>query len=126
MSADTSMNDHVWLRLSLLSSSIFDFIYIPQSDSQYFNPNNFSYIQEKIQLNEAEGLGVMLIDDLNGHFRTSVRNIRIRAGIPDCNRYTYPVIPDPIERLSYNVSILSTICIDHALLVLNNLRSGNT
>lgn len=63
--------------------------------------------------------------DLNVRFGTSVRNIPVRAGIPDGNRYSYPVIPDPVERLSYNVDMLSKICIDHALLVVNDLKFGN-
>ena len=125
MSVDTSMKDQIWLRLSLLSDVILGFIYVPPSDSQYFNPNSFSFIQEKIKWCEEEGLGVMLMGDLNARFGASVRNIPVTAGIPDCYSYTYPVIPDPVEKISYNASILSTICIDQGLLVLNNLKSGN-
>lgn len=96
----------------------------PPSDSQYFDPNSLSYIQEKIPWSEGEGLSVMLMGDLNARFETSVCNIPIRVRIPDCDRYTYPAIPDPVERTSYKVSILPTICVDHAWLVVNNLKSG--
>ncbi len=123
MSVDTNMKDQVWL--SLLSDILLGFIYVPPSDSQYFNPNSFSYIQEKIKWSESEGLEVMLMGDLNARFGASVRNIPVRAGVPDCYSYTYPIVPDSVVRLSHNASVLSTICIDHALLVINNLKIGN-
>ena len=51
------------------------------------------------------GLGVMLMGDLNARFGLSVRNIPVRAGILNCDGYTYPVIPDSVERLSHNANI---------------------
>lgn len=79
MSVDTRMKDQVWLRLSLLSNILFGFIYVPPSDSQYFKPNSFSFIQEKIKWAENEGLGIMFMGDLNARFGASVRNIPLRA-----------------------------------------------
>ena len=43
---------------------------------------------------------VTLMGDLNARFCAGMHNIPIRAGIPDCNHYTYPVIQDPGERFS--------------------------
>ena len=50
----------------------------------------------------------MLMGDLNARFGVSVRNLPVRAGIPDCDSYTYPVIPDSVERLSHNANSRST------------------
>lgn len=95
MSVDTSMKDQVWLRLSLLNDILLGFVYVPPSDSQNFNQNSFSFIQEKIKWSESAGLGVMLMSDVNARFGASVRNIQVRAGMPDCCSFAYPVMPDP-------------------------------
>ena len=117
LSVDTSMKDQVWLRLSPLCNMLIGFCYIPPSDSQYFNPYSFSYIQEKVRWSEDEGLGVIVMGDLNSRFGTSVRNILKRAEIPDSHTYTYPFIADPVEGQSNNASILITICRDHKLYI---------
>lgn len=67
LSVDTSMRDQVWLRLSLLSSTLIGFCYIPPSDSQYFNHQSFRLIQ-KVKSCEKEGMGVILMGDLNARF----------------------------------------------------------
>lgn len=87
---------------SLVSSNdiLLGFIYVPPSDSQHFNPNSFSFIQEKVKWSESEGLGAMLMGDFNARFGASVQNIPVRAWIPDYYSYTYPVVPDPVERMS--------------------------
>ena len=70
------MKDPIWLRMSLLSNVMLGFVYVPPVDSQYFNPNSFSYMQEKIMLGEEEDYKVLLMGDLkNTRFGTSVQNI---------------------------------------------------
>lgn len=52
-------------------------------------------------------------------------SIPLRAEIPECHTYTCPVTPDLFERLNDSVNILATICVDHKLLIVNNLKSDN-
>lgn len=48
--------------------------------------------------------------------------IQVRAEIPGCHLYIYPVISVLVSRPTDKVNILTTICIDHKLLV-NSLES---
>ncbi len=125
VSIDTTMKDQVWVRLSALGNIIIGICYIPPSDSQYFNPYSFSFIQEKLRKSEEEGLKTIILGDMNSRFGTSVRNLPMRAGIPYCDMYSYPVIPDLVDRPSHNADILADVCVDNKLLIVNNLRYMN-
>ena len=57
MSIDTIMKNQVWLRFSVLPNVLLGSIYVLPSDSHYFNPNNFSFIQEKVKWSEGESDG---------------------------------------------------------------------
>ena len=125
VSIDTTMKDQVWIRLSVLCNIIIVFYYIPPSDSQYFDPYSFSFIQEKLRKSEEKDLKTIVLGDMNSRFGTCVRNIPVRAGIPDCDLYNYPMIPDLVNRPSSNSGILADICVDYKLLIVNNLRYMN-
>ena len=125
VSIDTTMKDQVWILLSVLYNIIIGFCYIPSSDSQYFDPYSFSFIQEKLRKSEEKGLKTIVLGDMNSRFGISVRNIPVRAGNPNCDLYNYPVIPDLVNRPSSNADILADICVDHKLLIGNNLRYMN-
>ena len=45
---DTSIEDQIWLQLSIAPRHQFGFCYIPPVDSQYYSHESFSAIQEKI------------------------------------------------------------------------------
>ena len=122
MCVDFEMNDQVWIKLSLMSTVLFGFIYVPPADSHYFNPSSFSYIQEKIVSGEEENCSVLLMGDMNTRFGSSVRNII--DGLPICcpEQYTYPVIPDRVNSTNENASIMSTVCVEQNLIVINNLK----
>lgn len=65
LSIYTNMKDQVWLCLSPLISLLIGFCYIPPSDSQYFNPCSFIFVQEKLKWSEDKGLGAVIMGDLN-------------------------------------------------------------
>ncbi len=46
----------------------------------------------------------------------------MRAELPDYNDYSYPHIPDHVDRLNDNAYVLATLCIDKKFVVVNNLR----
>ena len=109
---DFEMNDRVWIKLSMLSTVLLGFIYVPPADSHYFNPNSFSYIQEKIVSGEEENCSVVLMGDMNTRFGSSVRNIIDSLSLCCPEQYTYPVIPDQINSANENASIMSTVCVE--------------
>ena len=122
MSLDVEMKDQVWIKLPVLSSVLLGFVYVPPTDSQYFNPNSFSYIQEKIISGKEENCSVVLLGDLNTRFGCGVRNILGNIRTPDCDNLAYPVIPDKINSANENANIMSTVCIEQSMVVLNNLK----
>lgn len=67
-SVDTEMKDQIWMKLSLINNVLLRFVYVPPTDSQYFNPNSFSYIQEKSVCVKEENCHVLLMGDLDTRF----------------------------------------------------------
>ena len=63
-----------------------------------------------------------IIGDLNSRFGTYVRNLPRLSDLSNNEMYTYPTIPDPVERPNDNAYILSSFCVECKLLVLNNLK----
>ena len=57
---DVKVKDQIWVKFSLLNNILLGFIYIPPSDSQYFNPNSFSNTQEQILNAEKDNRGVVI------------------------------------------------------------------
>ena len=86
---DTSVQDQVWLHLTVLGAIMLGFCYVPPSDSPYYDPSSFSSIQEKVKSYEEQGMSVALLGDINARFGGSVRDIPRSANIPDAHRYTY-------------------------------------
>ena len=121
MSVDFAMKDRIWLKLSVLSTVLLGFVYVPPIDSQYFNPNNFSYIQEKIISGKEENCSVLLMGDLNTRFGYGVRNTLGNMSTLDGDNLAYPVIPDQTNSSNENVNIMSTVCIEQSMIVVNNL-----
>ena len=94
---------------------------IPPSDSPYFSHDSFASIQDKVVGNEFENKYV-IIGDFNARFGEFVRELPMGAELPDCDDYSYPHIPDHVDRLNDNAYVLATLCIDHKFVVVNNLR----
>ena len=124
MCVDVKMKDQIWLRLSHLANVLLGFVYVPPTDSQYFNPISFSYMQEKIIRGEEENCRVLILGDLNARFGPSVRDILPSIVVPGSDNCTYPVIPDQVNRPNDNAQTMSTICMEQKLVVINNLKIG--
>ena len=60
---------------------------------------------------------------MNARFGSSVRNIPLRSSSREINMCTYPFIPDDIPTHIDNSYLLSNLCVDHDLLVINNLQT---
>lgn len=118
---DTSTEDQVWLQFRSLPGVVVAACYIPPSDSPYFSHDSFASIQDKVIENGNEKKYV-IIGDLNARFGEFVRELPMRAELPDYYDYSYPRIPDHVDRLNDNAYVLATLCIDHKFVVVNNLR----
>ena len=119
---DNSMLDQVWLQLECFPSIMFAFCYIPPTDSSYFSHNLFSNIQEKMS-DFKSYKNVCIIGDLNARFGNSVRSIISRSNNVNIQSCSYPNIPDDIASPNDSAYILSSICVDNNLIVLNNVKT---
>ena len=88
----------------------------------YFNPAQFSAIQERIKTADDD-TEFIIIGDMNARFGESVRGLPGRIDEADTLRYTYPHIPDTVTYPNDNANILTTICIDAKMLVVNNMKT---
>ena len=69
---------------------------------------------------------MFIIGDLNVRFGASVRDLLInRVEAPKCRMYSYPTIPDDVRNPNDNAYMLSTLCMNSNLLVINNLKTTN-
>ena len=62
--------------------------------------------------------------DMNTRFGASVRELLSAVDVPNCDSVSYPVMPDDVHVPSENAFILSSICQESNMLVLNNLKFG--
>ena len=121
---DNSMLDQVWFQLKCIPTVMFAFCYIPPTDSTYFNHNLFAYIHEK--MSDYKGYkDVCIIGDLNARFGSSIQTMPSRSNNPGIQSCSYPVIPDNITTPNDSAFILSSICIDNDLIVLNNVKTSS-
>ena len=121
-SVDVTVDDQVWLRLECVPTILFGFCYVPPSDSPYFSHYSFAAIHERIV--DSESSHVILMGDLNTRFGASVRDM-LRGEFSRHDTLSYPLIPDEFVTPSDNAFMLSTICQDNDLLVINNLKTDN-
>ena len=119
---DKSIVDQVWLQLRCLPDIMFGFCYVPPADSEYFTHQSFVALHDKM-IDSKGNTKFCIVGDLNARFGTSVRNMLALSNIPDVSMYEYPIIPDEISTPNNNAYILSNLCIDNNLLVLNNLKT---
>ncbi len=111
-SVHTSIEGQVWLRLCCAPRVLFGFCYIPPSDSPYFSHQSFSSIQGKIS-DDGSYDEYVIIGDVNARLGSSVRELPVRADIPDAQYYSYPHIPDQVPNPNNNNAFaLSSLCMD--------------
>ena len=65
-----------------------------------------------------------IIGDMNARFGSSVRNIPLRSSTPGIVECTYPIIPDDVPLLNDNSYLLSNLCVDNSLVVVNNIKTA--
>ena len=121
ISVDTGMEGQVWVRLSYAPDILFGFVYIPPSDSPYFNPVLISAIQEKIKTANFNTEFVIL-GDMNARFGASIRDWIACVDVPDIHSYTYPVINDTVRVPNDNALAISSLCVELKLIIINNLK----
>ena len=117
------MLDQVWLQLRCIPDIMFAFCYIPPTDSTYYNHNLFSNLHLKMS-DYKNYKNVCIIGDLNARFGNSVRNIPSSSNNPDIQSCSYPNIPDDITSPNDSAYLLSSICVDNNLIVLNNVKTN--
>ena len=66
---------------------------------------------------------VFIVGDMNARFGHSIGNIPLSSNSPDIQTCSYPVIPDNINTANDNAHILSSICVNNNLVVLNNIKT---
>ncbi len=117
------VSDQVWIRFQCIPKCLFGFCYIPPSDSEYYSHDSFASIQEKIKTNEDED--ICIIGDMNARFGGAVQELLNHVRVPTGERFSYPVIRDDIRLPNANAFILSNMCKESNILLLNNLKTSN-
>ena len=117
---DFSAIDQVWMKFRCFPNIMFGFCYIPPQDSEYFTHQSFAAIQEKISDGDCQ---YVIMGDLNCRFGNYLRDLPVRSEIPHAHTYEYPFLPDCVNTPNDNAYVLSTICIDKRLVVVNNLKT---
>ena len=113
---DLSIPDQVWFKLKCVPEVLFGFVYIPPSDSPYFNETSLSSIQEKLETSEANN-GAVIIGDLNARFGNMLQQLPNHL---DLNTLSYPFIPDPTRTANNNAKMIFSICVEENVAVVNN------
>ena len=119
---DIGIVDQVWFQLHCVPGVMFGACYIPPSDSTYFTPQAFASLHEKMS-DYNENIEFLILGDMNARFGSSVRNIPLRSTTPEISLCTYPSIPDDIQSPNDNSVLLSSLCVDNNMLVVNNLQT---
>ena len=118
---DTSIVDQVWLKLRNVPGVTFGFCYIPPPDSQYYSLEAFSSIGEKLQ-SEYMPNGYVIVGDMNTRFGRSVSQLLVQQNLTIEDGWSYPEIPDDVNISNDNADLLSALCVDNSMVVVNNLK----
>ncbi len=119
---DIIIVDQEWVKLFILPRVLFGFVYIPPCDSAYYSHNSFAAIQEKLNSSNFHD-DVVIIGDMNARFGTAVRHLLPAGSKSKVDDLSYPLISDDVNVQNDNENILSTICSDNQLIVINNLKT---
>ena len=118
ISMDMSIPDQIWFQLRNIPKIVFGACYIPPSNSPFFSHMEFARVQERLN-SETTNNGYIIFGDMNARLGRCVRDIS------NNDNFTYPNLPDDVITPNDNGNLLSTICKDHDLIVINNLKTSN-
>lgn len=118
---DLSIGDQIWVQLGILEDVLVGFCYVPPHDSQYYSNDAFASIQEKVMCHHMRN-GVMIIGDMNARFGKAVRDLVEMYDLANMN-ISYPIIEDDVNAMNDNAELLSAICVENNMCVLNNLKT---
>ncbi len=121
-SVNVRIEDQIWLKFKFAPTVLFGFCYIPPTDSQYYSHDSFSSIQEQ-PMTDTNSSVFCVIGDLNARFGTLARELPERVKLPDSINYSYPYLPDDVRLPNDNALILSNICVETGMLLVNNLKT---
>ena len=95
---------------------------VSDSDSEYYSHDSFASIQEKLKSN-VQCQEFCIMGDMNSRFGPLVHELSNNVELPNHESYSYPVVPDDIRVSNDNALILSNICKESRMLMLNNLKT---
>ena len=121
VSVDVGIQDQIWIQLRHAPKYLFGFCYVPPADSRYYSHDSFASVQEKLKTSE-KCKEYCILGDMNARFGQYVRSL-VQGELPDIDNYSYPVLPDDVQLPNENAFILSSVCKESGLLVLNNLQT---
>ena len=64
-----------------------------------------------------------MVGDLNARFGIVVRALPERVKLPDSTDYSYPYLPDDVRVPNDNALILSNVCMETRMVLVNNLKT---
>lgn len=99
---------------------LFGFCYIPTSHSHYYTWSAFSYMEEK--LSEFQHNGYVILGDMNVRFGKNVKELMVPFNASDKDSVSYPIIADDIGVPNDNAVLLSVVCNENSMVVVNNLK----
>ncbi len=111
----------MWVKLQHAPKYLFGFCYVLPADSQYYSHESFSSIQEKVKTSET-CKEFCILGDMNARFGQSVLSLLDQDKVPGMENFSYPVLPDNVPLPNENAFILSSVCKESELLVLNILE----
>ncbi len=68
--------------------------------------------------------GFIIIGDTDARFGKTVRNLLAQVNFPNSETLSYPVIPGDMNTGNTNAELLSSLCTENNLLVINNLETS--
>ena len=115
------IEDQIWIKFRFAPTVSFGFCYIPPTDSHYYSHNSFSSIQEQL-MTDTNSNAFCVVGDLNARFGTLAREFPERVKLPESSNYSYPYLPDDVRVPNDNALILSNICMETGMVLVNNLK----
>ena len=121
-SVNVRIEDQIWIKFRYAPTVLFGFCYMPPTDSQYYSHYSFSSIQEQL-MTDANSKAFCVVGDLNTRFGTLVRELSERVKLADGTNYSYPYLPDDVRVPNDNALILSNVCVETGMVLVNNLKT---
>ena len=111
---DKSIDDQIWIQLSLLPNIWLGGCYITPCDSLYYDEQSFAHIQSQCLHNSPDSQYIVL-GDMNARVGATVNNL-----VQGCSDFEYvPSDPDPVT--NSNGRKLIQVCKDCDMLVVDDI-----